>query len=329
MKKKMKIARYHGFGAPKVIGIEEADVPEPGKNHVRIRVEANALNPIDGYLRLGLRPVELPVVPHFDYSGVIEKAGAGVKRWRIGDRVWGTRTRAGLQAGAAAEYIIEREDSVFAAAPGQQAAESAALAMVSLTAHLALFAQARAIPGERVLITGGSGGVGRAAIQLARHHGLQIISTASTTEKAREARRAGAHEVVETTSENLIERVRDWSADEGVEIILELSTSENLQADLQMIRNRGRIVTIGSPRGTEPKLPWLLLNRKNAAVLGVLVFTMPHETLRRAGKEISHLTASGHLHAHIGARLPFSDIVEAHRLLDEGQTAGRIVVEMG
>jgi len=324
----MKIARYHAAGSPEVIQIEEAAEPEPQANQVVVRIEANALNPIDRYLRAGLRPVNLPAVPHFDYSGSIVKTGSDVQKWQIGDRVWGTRTCSGLHAGAAAEFIAEDEDLLFPIPAAMGSAAAASLAMVSFTAHIALFSRAQVQPGERILIYGGSGGVGRTAIQLARRHGLGIISTASTALKAEIALQSGADEVIDLKTQNVVERVMDWSKGQGVDVILEMSASETIADDLQIVRNRGRIVAIGSPVNYQPTLPWLMLNRKNATVHGILVFTATQDELQKAGKEISQCMATGDLNAHIGARLPFSAIVQAHHLLDAGKTIGRIVLEM-
>jgi NADPH2:quinone reductase len=323
----MYVYRYTEQGGPSVLHRQEQDDPQPGRDQVKIKVQASSVNPIDIYLRRGFRPVSLPRIPHFDFAGTVLEVGSDCKRIRPGDRVWGCNTVHGDAEGTAVEMLVEKESLVFPTPDSISSIEAAALSLVSLTAYFAVHTRAQAKAGERALIYGGSGAVGHAAIELARQSGVQIISTASDAKKAEIAKEAGADTVILYKKQSVRDKVQRWTAGEGLDWILDVSLSDNLQVDLDLIRQQGRIVAVGSPVDNNPTLPWRALNQKNASLMGVLVVSMPVKEFRTAGQTLSYLMQKQILVPHIGRILPVSEIRKAHQLQEDHVITGKIVVD--
>ena len=318
----MKAIVYANYGSPDVLQVVEIKKPEIQEAHVLIKVGASGVNPVDTYIRSGTRPVpSFPHIPHFDVAGTIVEVGEGVSRWNVGDRVWGTNI-----AGTAAEYVSAKEDIVFPLAKHLSFEEGAALAMAFVTAHLSLFYRGMLQPNETVLIFGGAGSVGNAAIQLAKAKGAFVITTASTHEKALIAKNAGADEVIIYTKENIITRVNELTSGKGVPLIIDMSLSDNIEKDLEMISIGGRIVTVGSPNNNLPILPWRLFNKKNATLLGILLLTAPDEELCIAGVEISNFFTEKKLNVHLAKTFPFPKANEAHAAVESKKFSGSIVI---
>ncbi len=323
----MYIYRYTEHGGPSVLQRVEQDDPHPHSDQVKINIAASSVNPIDIYLRRGYRPVSLPRIPHFDFAGTVVEVGSECKRIRPGDRVWGCNTVHGDAEGTAVEMLVEKESLVFPTPDSISNIEAAALSLVSLTAYFAVHARAQAKAGERALIYGGSGAVGHAAIELARQSGVQIISTASDEKKAKIAKEAGADTVILYKKQSLVDEVQRWTGGDGLDWILDISLSENIQVDLDLIRQQGRIVAVGSPVDNNPTLPWRTLNQKNASLMGVLVVSMPAKEFRTAGQTLSYLMQKQILVPHIGRILPISKIHTAHQLQEDHAVTGKIVVD--
>ncbi|OIJ14000.1 quinone oxidoreductase [Anaerobacillus arseniciselenatis] len=318
----MKAVVYYEHGKPEVLQTVELQKPSIGANEILIKVEASGINPVDTYFRSGVRPVEkFPHIPHFDLGGIVVEVGSNVTKWKVGDRVWGTNIK-----GTAAQFVAVGEEDVFPLAPHVSTAEGAALSMAFMTAHLALFYRAKLEKGEKVLIFGGAGAVGHAAIQLAKSVGAYTIATAGNEEKATLAKQAGADEVILYQQENVVEKVNALTNGTGVDVIMDVSLSENIEQDFQMIANGGRIITVGSPKNNTPELPWRLLNMKNASLVGVLLFTVPLQKQIEAGKEISRLFAEKKLTALVGKTFTCEQAAKAHEALEAHEFNGSIVI---
>ncbi|KHF41285.1 NADPH:quinone reductase [Halalkalibacter okhensis] len=319
----MKAVIYETYGGPEVLTVSEVAKPSIQTNEVLIQVRASGINPVDTYFRKGIRPVEsFPHIPHFDVAGEVVEKGTDVNNVNIGDRVWATNAK-----GASAEFVAVSSDLVFPLSNESSFADGAAIAMPYMTAYLSLFNRGQLKENESVLIFGGAGAVGHAAIQLAKNAGATVITTASTPEKAAIAKEAGADEVIVYTTEDLVTRVKERTNDEGVSLILDMSFSENMEKDLEIIKLGGRIITIGSPVNNTPPLMWRQLNMKHASLIGVLLFTAPKEELVNAGHFISKGIESGALSAHIGKVFPYEEAAQAHVALEKKEYDGRIILE--
>jgi NADPH:quinone reductase len=318
----MKAVVYNQQGSPDVLEVLELEKPVIKENEVLIEVGASGVNPVDTYFRSGLRPVEsFPQVPHFDLGGKIVEIGSAVTKWNVGDRVWASSIK-----GTAAQFVPAKEEQIYPLPDHVSDVEGAALAMAFMTAHLALFHRAQLKKGEKIVIFGGAGAVGHAAIQLARSIGAYTIATAGNAEKAAIAKAAGADEVIIYTEENFAAKVKSLTNGAGVDVILDVSLSDNLEQDLQMIVNGGRILAVGSPKNNTPELPWRLLNFKNVSLLGILLFTVPMQYQIEAGNEISRLFAEKKLTALVGKTYPFSEAAKAHEAVESHQYNGSIVI---
>ena len=175
----MKAIRVHEFGGPDVMTIEEVPDPTPGPAQVLVRVKAIGVNPVDNYIRTGTyaRRPQLPYTPHTDIGGVVETVGSAVTRFKKGDRIYAFAVAAG-----GAELAVCEEWQVMPLADQATFQQGAAIGVPYATAWRALFIRAHAKAGETVLVHGASGGVGTAALQIARAHGLRVLGTAGTPE---------------------------------------------------------------------------------------------------------------------------------------------------
>src|SRR5579871_2064549 len=174
----MKAIRVEQFGGPEVLTLKEIPDPKPSEGQVVVRIHAAGVNPVDAYIRAGqyARKPALPYTPGTDGAGVIESVGAGVTRFKPGDRVYTATTIGGTYA----ELALCDQQTVFRLPDGNSFAQGAALHVPYATAYRALFHRAKTIPGETVLVHGASGGVGVAAVQIARAHGLHVVGTIGT-----------------------------------------------------------------------------------------------------------------------------------------------------
>lgn len=318
----MKAVVYEQYGEPSVLKVAEVEKPVIQANEVLIAVKASGVNPVDTYFRKGIRSVDsFPHVPHFDLAGEVVEIGSSVTGVAVGDRVWATGAK-----GASAEFAAVSHELVFPLPETIPFTDGAALAMPFMTAHLSLYYRGTLQANQSVLIFGAAGAVGHAAVQLAKQTGAHVIATAGDEEKAKLAKEAGADDVIMYKQEDLVERVKELTAQKGVDLILDMSLSENIEKDLEMIAIGGRIVTVGSPVNNTPTLPWRLLNAKNASLQGILLLTAPTEEMKQAGQEIAEKFAAGTLQAHVGKVLPFSEPATAHELVEQKQINGRIIL---
>ncbi|MFB4165967.1 NADPH:quinone reductase [Alteribacillus sp. JSM 102045] len=320
----MKAVVFNEYGGPEVLKTADIEKPVPEHDEVLIEVKASGINPVDTYFRKGIREVpSFPHIPHFDLAGVIAKVGSNVNSFQTGDRVWATNIK-----GTAAEFVTATEDFVYPLPDNISFDEGATLGIPVLTAHLSLYNRAKLTEGENVLIYGASGAVGNAAVQLAVQTGAKTIATASSKEKEKIAEEAGAHYVINYKNANLEEKVLEVTNNEGIDVILDMSLSENMESDFNLLKTGGRIVAIGSPKNNSPELPWRLLNQKHASLLGVLLFTAPAEALKHATSEINILLSNGILKPHLAKSYPLEEAESAHKALENNTFNGNIVLQI-
>ncbi|WP_088103138.1 NADPH:quinone reductase [Halalkalibacter urbisdiaboli] len=318
----MKAVIYEQYGDPSVLKVAELEKPSPKPNELLIKVGASGINPVDTYFRKGIRKVEsFPHIPHFDVSGEVVALGDDVEGVEIGDRIWATNIK-----GTAAEYVCVPAELAFPLANHLSYEDGAAIAMAFMTAHLALFYRGQLQKGETVLIYGGAGAVGHAAIQLAVQAGSKVIATASNQRKSDIAREAGADYVLNYKDTDFLEQITNITEGKGLPLILDVSLSENMENDFEMIAVGGRIVTIGSPVNNTPPLLWRQLNIKNAALLGLLLFTAPATEIQKAGQLISDGFFENHLTSHIGKVFTFDEAAAAHEAIESHGYNGRIIL---
>jgi NADPH2:quinone reductase len=318
----MKAIRVHEFGGPEVMRLEEVPDPLPGSEQVLIRVSAVGVNPVDTYIRSGLyasRPT-LPYTPGMDAAGVVEAVGMNVRRVSVGDRVY----TAGTLSGAYAELALCEAARVHRLPSNITFAQGAAVNVPYVTAYRALFGRARAMPGETVLVHGASGGVGIAAVQLARAHGLTVIGTGGTEEGRRLVTEQGAHQVFDHRAPDYLDEVVKATGGSGVDVILEMLANVNLGRDLTVLARGGRVVVIGS-RGTVEINPRDAMGR-DASILGMtLANTTPQEFYAIHSALVAGLE-NGTLRPIVGQEMPLSDAARAHEAVMQPGAYGKIVL---
>lgn len=318
----MKAVVYYEQGTADVLHTEEVAKPGIQPDEVLIQVKAVGLNPVDTYFRSGKRSVSsFPAIPHFDAAGIVEKVGSSAGNFQPGDRVWGTNIPS-----AAAEWAAAPASNVFPLPEAMSFTEGASLGIPALTAHLALFFRAALQPEETVLIYGGAGAVGHAAIQLAKHHNAFVVTTASSTEKHEIAHRAGADIVLNLNDESWKEDFASASGQPGADVILDMSFSENADTDLQILSPGGRIVAVGSPVNNMPSFPWQLLNKKYASILGILLFTAPAPALQEAASGVQRTYEQGVFYPHVARTYPMDEAAQAHKDLENKRYSGNLVL---
>src|SRR6266540_7164724 len=261
----MKAIRVSEYGGPSVLKLEDVPTPAPGPSQVLVRNHAVGVNPVDTYLRANVdnRGPKLPYTPGSDSAGVVEAVGPGVSGVKPGDRVY----VGGTVTGAYAELSLCNESQVHPLPGNVTFAQGAAINVPYATAYHALFHRAHGEAGESVLVHGASGGVGIAAVQLARARGLTVIGTAGTDRGRRLVLDQGAHHVLDHGAPGYLDELSRLTGGRGVDIVLEMLANVNLQKDLGIIAMRGRIVVIGT-RGTVEINARLAMN-KDAAILGM------------------------------------------------------------
>lgn len=320
----MKAIRVHEFGGPEVMKLE--DVPElvAGRGQVVVRVHAAGVNPVDTYIRSGMYATKppLPYTPGMDAAGGVESVGEGVTRVAIGARVY----CAGTISGAYAERTLCDEAQVHPLPERISFAQGAGVNVPYATAYRALFLRGSALPGETVLVHGASGGVGIAAVQIARAAGLKVIGTGGTDEGRKLVTDEGAHHVLDHRAPGYLEELMMLTEGRGVNVILEMLANVNLGKDLNVLARNGRVVVIGS-RGTVEIDPRATMGR-DASIIGMaLQNASPHESRSVHAALVAGLE-NGTLRPVIGKEIPLANASRAHTEVMQPGAHGKIVLSV-
>lgn len=317
----MKAIVVREFGGPEVMRLEEATPPTPGPGQVTVRVRAVGVNPVDGYIRSGTyaRKPALPYTPGTDVAGTIEAVGPGVSRVAVGDRVY-----AHAAVGGYAEVALCEEWQAHALPPRVTFAQGAAIGVPYATAWRALFVRAHAKAGDVVLVHGGSGGVGTAAIQIARSHGMRVVATAGTADGATLVRTQGAHHVLNHREPGYLGQVSALTGGHGVDVVLEMLANVNLDHDLDVLALGGRVVVIGN-RGRVEIDPRKAMG-KDAAVLGMTLFNATRAEFHEIHSGIVAGLENGTLTPVVAKELPLAEAARSHVAVMEPGALGKIVL---
>jgi NADPH:quinone reductase len=309
------------FGGPDVMKIEDAPPPSAGPGQIVIRVRAVGVNPVDTYIRSGLyaRKPPLPYTPHADIAGTVESIGSGVARVTPGDRVYAYMVDGGgAELARAEEWQVQRLPDRITFQQG------AAIGVPYGTAWRALLLKARARPGETVLIHGASGGVGIAAVQIARAHGMHVIGTAGTDEGLRLVREQGASDALNHREPDYLTKVPALTGGRGVNVILEMLANVNLDRDLDVLAPHGRIMVIGN-RGRVEIDPRKMMG-KDGAMLGMTLFNTTREEFLEIHAGLVAGLENGTLTPVVRKELPLDQAAQAHVAVMEPGAFGKIVL---
>ncbi len=326
-------------GPSSVLTLVERDLPEPGPGEVRVRLVRAGINPTDWKRRQN--PLEFDeVTPGQDGAGVVDAVGAGVDGLAAGDRVWLVLAQRGRAHGTAAELTVQPAAHVVPLPDGASFDLGASLGVPAVTAHRALtcadFGPSRLGPGTMdgmtVLVAGGAGAVGNAAIQLARWSGATVVTTVSGPEKAALATAAGAHHVVnyrEGDTEAAIRAV----APEGVDLVVEVAPAQNNELDLAVTKTHGTIAIYANNGGNELNLSLRETFSNNLRYQFLILYTLDDRFLQAAVEDVSEAVREGALRVGEDAGVPLhhyplDQTAAAHDAVEQG-AVGKVLLDIG
>lgn len=327
----MKAAFIEQTGPPENIRYGELPEPQCGDTHVLVRVKAVAVNPIDTYIRAGLIKAQLPMpfIIGCDLAGVVEAAGPQARRFKAGDRVWGSNQGLLGRQGSFSELAAVDENLLYPTPAGVSDEDAAAIALVGITAQLGL-TRAQLKAGETIFINGGSGGVGSTVIQMSKAMGAKVIATAGSDVKAAACRKLGADAAINYKTENVAEAIKK-AAPGGVNVWWETTREPDFDLAVSVLAFRGRMIIMAG-RDARPAFPVGPFYTRDCALHGFVMFMATPDEQRAAATDINRWLSEGKLKPKIDRVLPLSQTAEAHRLQEEntlgkkGMLSGKIVL---
>jgi len=330
---------YTESGGPEVLSLVDRPVPEPGPGEVRVRVAFSGVNPTDWKSRTNADPGPDGKTPNQDGSGTIDAVGEGVDPVLVGERVWIWEAAYQRRFGTAAEYTVVPARQTVLLGPDATLELGAALAIPFLTAHRCLTI-AESLPdrlgpgslsGHTVLVQGGAGAVGNAAIQLARWADATVITTVSSPQKAQLAAAAGADHVVDYRQQDVVAEVRRIAA-AGVDAIVEVNPAVNAAIDAQVVALHGSVAMYANDAADEVTVPVRSQMQVNARWQFVLVYTEPARAKALGVEDVNAAVLDGAIRVGREAGLPLhvfplAETAAAHRAVQEG-AVGKVLIDV-
>jgi NADPH2:quinone reductase len=323
----MRAIQYRAAGGPEVITLEQVAVPQPGKGEVLVKVGAAGVNYADIARRYNryLEATPFPYIPGVEFAGTIMALGPDAPEhdWlRVGARVVGM-----CPSGGYAEYVAAPARMLAPAPAGPSDAELVALPVQGVTAYHLLKTSGRLAQGETVLINAAGGGVGVLAIQVARLLGAgKILAAAGTDDKGELARSLGADEFINYRTEHLTERVRALTEGKGADVILEPVGGDIYAQSEAALAPFGRIVTFGQASGKRGEVDPARLMRRNAAVIGFWLATLPGQMVAEAMQALGVWLAEDKLRIVVGAAYPLAEAAQAQTDMEARRTHGKLAL---
>jgi NADPH2:quinone reductase len=336
----MRAIIYSQHGASSVLELVDSEPATPGPDEVRVRVAVSGVNPTDWKARAGGPPLTFEqIVPNQDGAGVVDAVGSEVTDLAVGDRVWLFLAAHQRPTGTAQEFTVVPASRAVRLPDGIPFDVAASLGVPAMTAHRALtvheFGPARLTPGALqgrvVLVQGGAGAVGHAAIQLAVWAGATVVATVSSDEKAELARAAGAHHVVQYPDADLAARIGSF-APGGVDHVVEVAPAQNAALDVEVLANHGSIAYYANNGGDEFVAPIVASFAKNVRWQGLLLYTVGPEALAAAAEDITAALRADALPVGLEAGLPLAwftlgETAAAHDAVESGVT-GKVLIRV-
>lgn len=314
--------------ARQVLQYGSLSTPVPGVGEVRVRLRCSGVNPSDTKSRRGgpNRPIAAPtVIPHSDGAGDIDAVGEGVDTSRIGERVWVWNAQWQRPFGTAAEYVTLPAEQAVGLPAGVSYAEGACLGIPARTALQAV-RLAEAGPGKVILIAGGAGAVGNYAVQIAKVRGATVVTTVSSEEKAKHAIAAGADYVLNYREEDVAARIQTLTG--GVDAVVEMDLAANAGLYPKILKPHASVATYGTS-ALESVLPTFALMRNSVQLGMVWIYDLNGEDRKKTHAELDALLSDGCLRHNVAQRLPLSETVRAHELVEQGAVIGNVILDIG
>ena len=307
--------------------LAEVPAPEPQQGEVRVRVAAAGVNRADVMQRLGHYPPPpgAPEYPGLEVSGTVDALGDGVEDWAVGDEVCAL-----LSGGGYAELVCVPAGQLLPVPAGVSLEEAAALPEVVSTVWSNVFMTANLLPGQTILVHGGSSGIGTMAIQLAREVGARVAVTAGSAEKLEVCRQLGAEILVNYREQDFVEVLREATDGAGADVVLDNMGAKYLARNVDVLAANGRLVVIGLQGGAKAELDLGQLLRKRAAVIATSLRARPAEEkaaiVAAVWEHVWPLIESGRVKPVVHARHPLGDAADAHRELEASSHIGKILL---
>ena len=334
----MRAIVYTRPGTSDVLSLAERDIPEPGPGEVRVRLMRSGVNPTDWRFRIRPLPFD-EVTPGQDGAGVVDAVGPQVADFAVGDRVWLILAQHGKPAGTAAEYVVQPTSRVVPLPDGVSFDIGASIGVPALTAHRALTVHDRgpshlgpgAMTGLTVLVQGGAGAVGNAAVQLARWSGATVVATVSSARKGSLAEAAGAHHVINYRQGDTESAVRA-AAPDGVDLVVEVAPAQNNALDLAVVKTGGTVSIYAKHGGDEYSVPILETYFKNLRYQYLVLYSLHAEALAQAASDVTAAIATGGFGIGEDSGLPIhhfplTEAAAAQDAVEQG-TVGKVLLDI-
>jgi NADPH:quinone reductase-like Zn-dependent oxidoreductase len=324
----MRALRCNEYGSVDTLVVEDLPDPTAGPGQVVVDVVAAAVNFPDVLLVADQYQIHIPVpfTPGSEYAGTVSSVGPGVGAVAVGDRVTGA-----AMSGAFAEQMLVPAAGLQTVAAAVDLRSAAAFGVAHRTSYLALRTVAAAGPGDWVVVLGAAGGVGLAAVELAKVLGARVIAAASSEEKLRICRARGADEAVNYQTENLKERIKEITG-QGANVVIDPVGGRWAEEALRALRFGGRFVCVGFASGEIPRIPLNLVLLKGSVITGFTMLGLAQarpEEVARHEAELWDLLATGKVAPHIGASFPLEQGAQAMAELAERRATGKVLIEPG
>ncbi len=317
--------RFHQTGGPEVLQMDDVALPPPGAGEVRIKHAAIGLNYIDTYHRSGLYPLPLPSGIGLEAAGVVEEVGQGVKGFKPGDRVaYGTGTP-GAYAEARnfpANRLVKLPDSI-------SDETAAGMMLKGMTVRYLLRATYVVKPGDTILMHAAAGGVGLLLTQWAKALGARVIGTVGSAAKIEVAKAHGCDVVINSSTEDVVKRVRDETGGKGVPVVYDGVGQATVMTSLDCLQMRGLLVSFGNASGPVKNFDLGLLAAKGSLYITrptLFSYTTTDEDFRQTAQDLVDIVASGKMQVPVNQRYALADAAQAHRDLEARKTTGTTVM---
>ncbi|MGC1441504.1 MAG: NADPH:quinone reductase [Burkholderiaceae bacterium] len=325
----------HGYrftragAANEVLEFGQYPIPQPAAGEVQVRLAVSAVNPTDTKRRTDGR--ELPrfgqITPNNDGSGWIAAVGEGVSTSRIGERVWLFAAQAGRPDGTGAQFCTVPAAYAVPLPDNTSLAIGACLGVPAVTAHRAVFADGP-VNGQTVLVTGGTGRVGRYAVQIALQAGARVIASCRTDQDAQDLSTLGVKDIIMRNETDIASRTLEMTNDIGVDRFIDVAFGANVQDAPRIIKPNGVLISYGSDYNPEPVFPFIQFMYRNITLRPFSIMGMPEAAKLQAFHDITNYLQLDIVSHAISVRLPFNDMVKAHELIEKGDLRGCVLVDI-
>ncbi len=320
----MKAIRVQHTGGPEVMELAEVPVPQPKPAEALIKISVAGVNSIDAHFRDGSFRTPQPFIPGQEGTGVVTAVGPQCKLVKVGDRVAWSGT-----LGSYAEYVAGPEDHLVPVPPGISDEQATAAMMHGLTAHYLANDAHKLKAGETALVHAAAGGVGLLLVQLAHAIGARVIGTASSEEKGKLAREAGADDVIIYTKSDFEPEVKRLTGGKGVDVVYDGVGKATFERNLNVMKPRGMLVLYGMSSGPVPPVDPAKLSEKGSLYMArttLAHFTATREELLARTSDLFRLIADGKLKLLIAKKYPLAEAAQAHRDMEARRMAGKLLL---